>query len=308
MSTLRISLYDYLQLRRSLGYKLERTGQVLADFVGYVESSGIEHIQTDIALSWALLAPNPDSQWRADRLGMVRNFARYLHAIDPRHEIPPTGLIPKGRGRPAPHLYSQAEVRALMSASRKLRSPLQAATLEVVIGLLAVSGLRVGEVIRLNNNDVDFCGAILTVRFSKGGKSRVVPLQKSTVDALRSYVVVRDRWFPEARSESFFVSSIGRCLDSSSLGAVFRTVLSLAGLPTRTAQGKPRLRDFRHSFAVQTLLEWYMDEIEVASRLPILSTYLGHVSPTSTYWYLSASPELLAAAVQRLTRHMEVER
>ena len=185
MSTLRIALNDYLQLRRSLGYKLERTGQVLADFVDYAEWSGTEHIQTDIALSWALLASNSDSRWRAGRLGMVRSFAHYLHAVDPRHEIPPTGLIPRGRGRPAPYLYSQDEVTALMSASRKLRSPLQAATLEVVIGLLAVSGLRVGEVIRLNNDDVDFCDAILTVRFSKGGKSRVVPIQEHIGPSIR---------------------------------------------------------------------------------------------------------------------------
>lgn len=245
---------------------------------------------------------------RAKRLGMVRSFARYLHAIDPVHEVPPTGLIPRGHGRPAPYLYSQDEVAALMAASRRLRSPLQATTLEVVIGLLTVSGLRVGEVIRLDNDDVDFCGAILTVRFSKGGKSRVVPLQKSTVEALQSYVVVRNRWFPEARSESFFVSTVGRRLRSSNLSATFRIVLSLAGLPTQTARYGPRLGDFRHSFAVQTLLEWHMDEIEVAPRFPMLSTYLGHVSPTSTYWYLSSSPELLAAAVQRLTRHMEIER
>jgi integrase len=307
MSTLRVALNDYLALRRSLGYKLERTGQVLTDFVDYAESTGTEHIQTDIALSFALLASNPDSQWRSARLGMVRSFARYLHGVDPSHEVPPTGLIPRGRGRPAPYLYSQDEVTALMSASRRLRSPLQAATLEAVIGLLAVSGLRVGEVIRLNNDDVDFCDAILTVRFSKGGKSRVVPIQESTVEALQFYLIVRDQWFPEARSESFFVSRAGQRLRSSSLGAAFARVSSLAGLPTRTGHNGPRLGDFRHSFAVQTLLRWHMDEIEVAPRLPTLSTYLGHVNPTSTYWYFSASPELLAAAVQRLTRYMEVD-
>lgn len=307
MNTLKVALDDYLAFRRSLGYKLERSGQVLASFVDYAESAGTEHISTDLAVSWALLPSNPDSQWRAARLGMVRSFARYLYAIDPANEVPPTGLIPRGRGRPAPYIYSENEVTALMLASRRLRSAIQAATLEVVIGLLAVSGLRVGEIIRLNNDDVDFCGSMIIVRFSKGGKSRVVPIQESTVEALQSYVFLRDRWFPQMRSESLFVSTVGRRLHTCNLDATFAKVLSLAGLPTRANRHGPRLGDFRHSFAVRTMLEWHMDGIEVAPRLPILSTYLGHVNPASTYWYFSASPELPAAAVQRLTRHLEVD-
>jgi site-specific recombinase XerD len=231
--SLSAALEDYLRLRRSLGYKLKRSGELLAGFVAYAEAAGADHVRTELAVSWALLAANPDSRWRADRLAAVRGFARYLHAIYPGHEVPPAGLIPRGRGRPAPYLYSQNEVTALMAAARRLRTPLRAATLEAVVGLLAVSGLRVGEVIHLDNDDADFDGAALIVRGSKGGKSRVVPLDHSTVEALRSYAAVRDRWFPQARSDSFFVSTVGYRLRSGNLRDAFADVVALAGLPAR---------------------------------------------------------------------------
>jgi len=300
MSTLSVALEDYLSLRRSLGYKLERAGEVLADFVAFAEAAGTEHVRTEVAVAWALRAPNPDSRWRADRLGAVRCFARYLRAIDSAHEVPPSGLIPRGAGRPAPYLYSKDQISALMVAARQLRSPLQAATLETVVGLLAVSGLRVGEVIRLDNKDIDFEVATLHVRNSKGGRSRVVRLDPSALEPLGSYIAVRDRWFPQARSDSFFVSTVGRRPSSGNLAFAFATVVALAGMPTRRAGVGPNLGGFRHSFAVQTLLEWHRSGVDVAPLLPLLSSFLGHVNPASTYWYLSASPELMAAAAGRL--------
>lgn len=304
MSQLWVALDDYLRLRRSLGYKLQRAGQLLADFVAYAEAAGAEHVRVDLAISWALLASNPDTRWRAQRLGILRRFARYLHAIDPAHEVPPPGLISPGRGRPAPFLYSKDQVVALMAAARGLRSPLQAATVETTVGLLAVSGLRVGEVIRLDNGDVDFAQGLLVVRSSKSGKSRTVPLHPSTLEALRSYTAVRDRFFPKPRSDSFFVSTVGKPVRSGNLRDAFATVATLASLPARTAGHRPRLADLRHSFAVQTLLDWHAADLDVGAGLPILSTYLGHVSPASTYWYLSASPPLLAAAAARLERSL----
>jgi integrase/recombinase XerD len=302
MSQLSLALEDYLRLRRSLGYKLQRAGQLLANFVTYSEASGADHVRVDLALSWALLASNPDTRWRAQRLGILRRFARYLHAIDPAHEVPPKGLIPPGRGRPAPFLYSQDQVVALMAAARQLRPPLQAATVETIVGLLAVSGLRVGEVIRLTNSDVDFEQGSLVVRNSKNGKSRTIPLHSSTLKALRFYTAVRDRFFPRPRCDSFFVSTLGKPLRSGDLRDAFARVVALAGLPARIAGQGPRLADLRHSFAVQTLLDWHEATLDLGAGLPILSTYLGHVSPASTYWYLSASPPLLAAAAARLER------
>jgi integrase/recombinase XerD len=300
MSQLSIALDDYLRLRRSLGYKLVRAGQLLANFVAYAEAAGSDHIRVDLALSWAVLTSNPDTRWRAQRLGILRRFARYLHAIDPAHEVPPTGLISSGRCRPVPFLYSKDQLVALMAAARGLRSPLQAATVETIVGLLAVSGMRVGEVIRLNNGDVDFEQGLLIVRSSKNGTSRTVPLHWSTVEALRSYTAVRDRCFPQPRSDSFFVSTVGKRVRSGNLRETFALVAARADLPAGTARQRPRLADLRHSFAVQTLLDWHEANLDVGARLPILSTYLGHLSPASTYWYLSASPQLLAAAAARL--------
>lgn len=302
MSQLSLALEDYLRLRRSLGYKLQRAGQLLAGFVTYSEAAGAEHVRVDLALSWALLASNPDTRWRAQRLSILRRFARYLHAIDPAHEVPPRGLIPPGRGRPAPFLYSPDQVVALMAASRQLRSPLQAATMETIVGLLAVSGLRVGEVIRLTNSDVDFEQGSLVVRNSKNGKSRTIPLHSSTLKALRSYTAVRDRFFPRPHCDSFFVSTLGKPLRSGDLRDAFATVAAPAGLPARIAGQGPRLADLRHTFAMQTLLDWHEATLDLGAGLPILSTYLGHASPASTYWYLSASPQLLAAAAARLER------
>jgi integrase len=302
MSQLSVALEDYLRLRRSLGYKLVRAEQLLADFVAYAQAAGAEHVRVDLAMSWALLASNPDTGWRAQRLGILRGFARYLHAIDPAHEVPPRGLIPRGRGRPAPFVYSKDQVVALMAAARSLRSPLRAATVETTVGLLAVSGLRVGEAIRLNNDDVDFDQGLLIVRNSKNGKSRTLPLHWSTIKALRSYTAVRDRFFPQPRSDSFFVSTVGKRLRSGNLREAFASVAAQADLPAGTAGQRPRLADLRHSFAVQTLLDWHEATLDVSAGLPILSTYLGHVSPASTYWYLSASPQLLTAAAARLQR------
>ena len=195
MNELRKGLADYLVLRRSLGYKLARSGTVLEDFVGFAEAGGWTHIHTEVALSWALRAPNAESRWRADRLAMVRGLARYLHAIDPDHEVPPTGLIPGRRRQPAPFLYSDEQVADLMAASRRLRSPIQAVTLEAVVGLLWATGLRVAEALRLDNSDLDQREHALHVRESKGGRSRIVPADGSVMAALLHYQRVRDEAF-----------------------------------------------------------------------------------------------------------------
>jgi len=308
MSDLATLLEEYLALRRALGYTLERASALLIDFTAYLERAAAEHVTVELAVAWATQTANPDSSWRAQRLSVVRCFARYLHGIDPRHQVPPTGLLYRGRGRPEPFLYREPDVLALMAAARRLRSPLRAATFETLIGLLAVTGLRVGEAIRLDRVDVDLEHGSLLVRDSKGGDSRHVPLQPSTVAALRRYLARRDELLPRPSSPAVFVSCAGTRLRHGNLHTVFARLLQQAGLTARPGSPKPRLGALRHSFAVQTLLDWYLAEGEVAPRLPALSTYLGHTSPSSTYWYLSASPPLLAAAASRLDHHREVGR
>jgi integrase/recombinase XerD len=305
MSGLREGLHDYLALRRSLGYKLERAGAELESFVAFAEEVGSTHVRTEVALSWALRPANPESRWRADRLAMVRRFARYLHAVDPAHEVPPAGLIPGRRRRPAPFLYSGEQVVSLMQAARRLRSPIRAATVETVVGLLWSTGLRVAEVIRLDDADLDAQERALLVGASKGGRSRWVPVDDSVVAALLAYMALRDQVFPRRRCPSLFVSTVSHRLDSTNLGIAFRSVLAMTDIETTVGGRSPRLADLRHSFAVTTLIRWHAERRDVRALLPVLSTYLGHVSPASTYWYLSASPELLAAAAGRLGVEME---
>jgi integrase len=187
-----------------------------------------------------------------------------------------------------------------MDAARQLRSPLRSATLETLIGLLAVTGLRVGEVMRLDRNDVDLDAALLLVRNSKGGKSRELPLHPSTVASLRTYSARRDALFPRPQCAAFFISTAGTRLLSGNLRTIFDDLASRAGLLNDQQRRRPRLGELRHSFAIATLTGWHNDGIEIGPRLPLLSSYLGHVNPASTYWYLSATPELLTAAARRL--------
>lgn len=305
MSSLADTLDDYLALRRSLGYKLERPAQVLADFVGWLDAQGATHITIDLSVAWATRSADSSDRWRASQLGAVRCFARYAQALDPAHEVPPAWLLPSGRHRPAPYLYSDQEVATLVVAARELRSPLRAATVAAIIGLLAVSGIRVGEVLRLDRADLDAGACTLTVRNSKAGKSRVIPLHVSTVHALDAYAGVRDEKFPRPATNAMFVSTSGSRLRSGNLQAAFAEVLLAAGLPPRTGREGPRLAALRHTFAVRTLTTWHREELDVEALLPLLSAYMGHTSPASTFWYLSACPELLGAAATRLKANGE---
>jgi integrase len=297
MTDLRAALADYLALRRSLGYKLERCGRLLTEFVSYLEQRGAGRVSVELALSWATLS-NGESRWPAQRLGMVRGFARYLQALDPATEVPPRGLLPGAQHRPAPYLYSTADITALMAAAGEFGSRLRAATLETLIGLLAVTGLRVAEVLRLNRADVDLDQGLLTVRNSKLGRSRMVPLHPSTVEALKTYLARRDQMFPNPSTASLFISTTGTRLRASNLRDAFLTVLDTAGLRSRTR--RPRLGGFRHSMAVATLLGWYEQGEDVPARLPLLSTWLGHVNPRSTYWYYSDSRVIPMPAPSRV--------
>jgi len=297
MSELASALQEYLALRRALCYKLERTGQILSDFVDHLDAVAITHVSIEVAVAWAVQTPNPESSWRAGRLSAVRGFARYLNALDPRHQVPPSGLIPHRGRRPNPYVFSEADIDALIAATRTIRSWFRAITMEALIGLLAVSGLRVGEAVRLRRDDVDFDTGVLRVRDTKGGKSRDVPLHATTLDALVAYCSQRDGFFPTA--ETLFVSTTGTRLSTGGLGQLFAEVAGEAGLHPAPGGGRPRLGGLRHSFAVRTLLGFYNSGADIGAMLPVLSTYLGHVNPASTYWYLSAVPELLAAAAQR---------
>ena len=237
---------------------------------------------------------------------IARGFARYLAGIDARTEVPPVGLIAGRRRWRPPFIYSPGDIEALMAQARQL-TPMPAATHETLIGLLAVTGLRVGEAIRLDRADIDWTGAVLTIRESKFGKTRMVPVLNSTLDMLGRYSRIRGRLCPQAATAGFFVSTAGTRLIYACVGQVFRRLRDRAGIGAG-ADRPPRIHDLRHTFAVRTLLGWYQAGEDVEARLPVLSTYLGHRDPRSTYWYLSAAPELLALAARQLERSQEAAR
>lgn len=301
MSPLHDALADYLQIRRALGYKLERAGKLLPQYLDYLDDRGQRLVTIGNALAWATL-PAGDANWWAFRMSVVRGFASYLHALDPVHQVPPKDLLPRQARRMTPYLYPDQEIRALLAATSSLSSPLRQATYRTVIGLLSVTGMRVGEAIRLDNDDVDLRHGVLTVRDTKFGKTRELPVHRSTVGALRAYQLLRDRHQPTQVSDAVFISPAGTRLLYCNVSHTFVQLVDRAGLRPRSARCRPTLHGLRHSFAVRTLLDWYRSGVEVQPRLPLLSTYLGHVHPKDTYWYLTAAPELLELAAGKLER------
>jgi integrase len=302
MSGFRQAVEDYLSMRRSLGFKLERHGRLLPDLVGYLEAAEASTLTTQLALSWATaLAGKPD-EW-AIRLSIARGFAAYLQTLDPATEVPPPDLLPRKRRRANPYLYTETEIAALMAAAETLRFPLRTATYQTLIGLVAVTGMRPGEARALDRDDLDRSQRCLLVRNAKFGDTRQLPLHQSTVDALVAYARLRDEHWPRPKTSAFFVSTAGTRLLQVNVNSTFRHLVEVAGLQPRSGSCRPRIHDFRHRLVVVTLIEWYRAGVDVAARMPALSTYLGHSSPTFTYWYVSAAPELLALAAARLEQN-----
>ena len=259
---------------------------------------------TEHALAWAVL-PGGDPSWHAYRLAVARGFAVWLATIDPAAEIPPVGLIPSRKQRATPYLYTDGEVAALIAAAGSLRFQLRTATYQTLIGLLAVTGMRVGEAIGLDRGDAALDAGVLTVRNGKHGKSRLIPVHGTTVRALRDYLRLRDRLCPDARTEAVLVSPAGTRLLYCNVHATWKKLAVSAGLRSRSGSCRPRIHDLRHSFAVRTMLDAYESGLNGQVTLSALSVYLGHADPKATYWYLSASPELMAAAGQRLGAWLE---
>jgi integrase len=304
MSWLREVAEDYLRMRRALGYKLALAGWHLQKFVTYLEQSDATTVTTENAVAWATSAGTDPSYW-AQRLSIVRQFARHLQTIDPGCEVPPAQLLPFRAPRAIPYLYEPEEIVALMRAAGTLEPVLLAANYQTLIGLLAVSGLRLGEAIRLDRDDVDARHQLLRILDSKFGKSREVVLHESTMHALSEYGRLRDRRFPQPRCEAFLVSLRGTRLNKNAVHDMFPRLVQVAGPKPRSPRCRPRPHDLRHAFAVRTLLEWYRDGVDVQARLPLLSTYMGHVNPASTFYYLTAAPELLQLVANRLDSTME---
>jgi integrase/recombinase XerD len=307
MTPLRQALDDYLAIRRQLGFKLEVDGRLLERFVAFVDQSGESRVTTELALAWAKQPTGVNPHRFTQRLGIVRRFARYLATLDPDTEIPPTDLLPACQQRIAPYIYSPGEIEALISAAGVLSPPVRAATIGTVIGLLAATGMRVGEVLALDDTDVDLEGGVITA-VGKWGKQREVPLHPSTVAALREYQHTRERYRPTRSTASLFITRHGQRLTKGAFGESFRELIVTVGLEGAGERDRPRPHDLRHAFAVRTLINWHRSGVDIRRQLPWLSTYLGHVSPADTFWYLEAVPELLALAARDLDQLIGGER
>jgi integrase/recombinase XerD len=310
MRGLREGAEDYLALRRGLGFKLKRPARFVRSFVESLEKRGETRITTQLALEWATQPQHlQPSEWAA-RLSGVRAFARYWSSIDVATEIPPEGLLPFRARRPRPYLYSELEVQRLLQEARSMPAQfsLQPLTYHCLFGLLAVTGLRISEALNLESRDVNWAEGVLTIRTSKFGKSRLVPLHPTTKDALSDYALQRIQRFPDRPTSAFFPSRTGAHLDPGQVRRTFYRMSRQIGIRGASASHGPRLHDFRHRFAVETLLRWYRSGEDVRRRLPILSTYIGHSHVTDTYWYLSNTPELMAAAGDCLEKRWEGQR
>jgi len=291
---------EYLMIRRGLGFKLTSFGNLLAGFADRLDQSGAATITTQACVDWAtdtIRSTNPVTWSR--RMLVARLFARYMKAFDPATEIPPPDVLNHFKARRVPYLYTHDDVTALMGLAHRHVAGSMYVTL---IGLAWCSGLRLGELLRLDDTDIDWDNQLIHVKGTKFGKSRDVPLHPSTMAALASYQHERNRLLPNRAEASLFTNTRGRRPAMASVGGVFRKLVTQAGLPL-TCDGHPaRFHDLRHSAATQTLIQCYRDGADPEQVIAALSVYLGHVDPRSTYWYLTGSPELMSLAAQRLDR------
>jgi integrase/recombinase XerD len=297
VTRLEAALEDYLRLRRALGHKLVGEGQQLSRFVTYLDFTGAEAITMPAVLEF-VTDTGPATTMAARRVSAVRGFARYLAAIDGVSVVPPAGLAGSRARHRIPHIFSDADVAAVIAHFRAaVPAPFRQETVTTMTGLLAVTGMRVGEALRLGCSDIDWDQAVILIRGTKFCKGRDVPVSESTISALAEYARQRDQRRPA--TTRLFVSLAGTPVAYNHFAGTFRQAVTAAGIGAGTGI-RPRIHDLRHSFAVHTLLGWHRAGLDTEALLPRLSTYLGHREPRFTYRYLAATPELLALAAARL--------
>ena len=297
------SMDDYLRLRRSLGFVLKDTEEILRSYLRFLDENHLSELSLDSALAWSSQPAGVHPVWQASRLSVLRVFTQHLHAQDPGTVVIPAHIVPGPTSlRAEPFIYSDQDLTTILNAAGTLEPSLRAATYRTLISLLAVTGIRVGELIGLNDDDLDQSAATITIQDGKPGARRILPVHISVRDALCAYVRERDADLARYRKQTkaLFRSIRGTRLLYANVQRTFHQLIQQAGLIPRSDRCRPRLHDLRHTFATSTLARWQHDGEDTAVLLPVLAAYLGHASISSTYWYLSSTPELMAAVVERL--------
>jgi integrase/recombinase XerD len=312
MSMLSEELDRYLSIRRSLGYDLSTAARILKSFIAFADQQHADFVTTDLFLRWKAGFGHAKRQTWSARLGTIRIFTQWLHGIDPRHEVPPRALIPMRLRRPQPYIYSDEEIKSIVSTAAELQSinGIRALTYSTLFGLIAVTGLRISEAISLDDSDVDLETGVLWIRYGKSGKERLVPVSNSARLHLAAYAKERTRLLG-SQPQSFFISDQGTrptdCITRYNFACVCRKIgLRAPEKFCRHGHG-PRIHDLRHSFAVRTIVNWYRMGLDAGVEMIKLSTYLGHTKPENTYWYIEAVPELLELASQKATASLSRE-
>jgi integrase len=297
---------EYIERRRDLGFRMGVEQGELLRFAQYAEDSGHRGpVSISLALEWIQLSKNGSPAYRARRLAMLRSFAKYLAIYDPKTEIPPTKILGPVGVRREPYIYSDQEIAELLRACEELKphENLRPKTYYTLFGLLAATGLRISEALKLKNIDVDLDSALLTVRETKFRKSRLVLMHSSTVQKLHEYLHSREHFCPMPESEAFFLSQKGQRLPYRTVQGTFRKLRQWLKWDRKSKRRPaPRIQDLRHTFTCRRLLKWYEEGVDVNQMIPALSTYLGHVKVSDTYWYLTGIPELFAIGSKKFER------
>lgn len=301
MSTLNMmdQVERYLALRRAMGFDLSIAGKQLMQFARFTQSSDAGSLTLDVAVAWANSARNPTLLTRARRIELIRPFAKYLRQVDPATEVPERSLFGRAHRRLTPHIFTTAEIEQLLAAAARLppAGGLRPIAYQTLFGLIAAAGLRLGEAVRLELDDVDLVAGTLTVRRTKFHKSRQMTLHRTTVEHLLRYL--EQRRLCVSASNRLFVGNRGTALNVDMVEYVFQKLRAKLGWRPRGQHRAVRIYDLRHTFITRRLADWQANGNNIDQATLALSTYVGHAKVTDTYWYLTAIPELMQAASLR---------
>ena len=303
---------EYLDERRRLGFALAISGSQLMAFARFADlARHCGPLNSRIILDWVQgqIPHAPRITW-ARRLEVIRPFAKYRTRFDPGTEVPEAGMFGKAHRRLTPHIYTDQEINDLLRAARKMspKKTLRPATYEALFGLIAATGLRISEALHLRCVDVDFAQGTLTVRQTKFCKSRLLPLHPTVTEALQQYTVFRQRYVAASPEAYFFVSPSGAGLVNRTVHGVFERLRADLGWSARGGHAAPRIHDLRHTFICRRVQRWHQQGADIDHAMVALSTYVGHVKVSDTYWYLTGVPELMAVAARNFERFISNSR